>query len=464
MTPSAAEPPRRTAGAAPFALDAAALAALKLAVGAFVLRLGFSHVSDDDYARTVIAQHFARAPRWDPSATSWLPAPFWITGTVMSLAGRSLGVARAVALALGAASVAAPYGAMRAVGTSRRCAFAATAVAMLLPWNAWLGAATVPEAWTGALVAAAAIALAAPSARARTWAGAALSVAALSRYEAWPVCAVAGAICARRALRGGGRREVVNAVVAVAAPLVWMAWNAHAHGSATHFLARVSAFRQAAGAAALPLGDKLLGFPGALVEQTPEAAALGAVGIAGLAVGPSLRRRWAPAVCAAIAILVFLVAGDLRDGAPTHHAARALAPTWWILTGLGVETAVTAVTASRTPAQRTALALVLSATGAAWCASLPARWRTAPGQSEWDRRDAQIARGQAMRARGVAGADITPCAFEHFALLAAWGEPERATIRPASRRPPTTDCPVVEELLQSPDAVGAPSSRRGERP
>jgi hypothetical protein len=76
-------------------VDVVALVAAKLALAALVLHLGFSHVSDDDYARIVIAEQFAHAPHLDPSATSWLPLPFWINGAAMMVLGRSLGVARA---------------------------------------------------------------------------------------------------------------------------------------------------------------------------------------------------------------------------------------------------------------------------------------------------------------------------------------------------------------------------------
>ena len=82
-------------------IDAAILALAKVAVSLWVLRLGFSHVSDDDFARTVIAQTFAGAPKLDPSGTSWLPLPFWLTGGAMMVLGRSIAVARGVAIALG---------------------------------------------------------------------------------------------------------------------------------------------------------------------------------------------------------------------------------------------------------------------------------------------------------------------------------------------------------------------------
>ena len=80
------------------AWDALVLMVAKLALGAWVLRQGFTHVSDDDYARTVIAEQFAHAPRLDPSATSWLPLPFWLEGSAMGVGGRTLEVARAVAV------------------------------------------------------------------------------------------------------------------------------------------------------------------------------------------------------------------------------------------------------------------------------------------------------------------------------------------------------------------------------
>jgi hypothetical protein len=68
-----------------------------------------------------------------------------------------------------------------------------------------------------------------------------------------------------------------------------------------------------------------------------------------------------------------------------------------------------------------------------------------PGESDAERRDTQIERGLSMRARDVASADITPCAFEHFALIAAWGAPERATVNARTGEVVTQTCPGVEE-------------------
>jgi hypothetical protein len=438
---------------ADFAL-AGLLVALKLGIDAWVLRAGFSHVSDDDYARTVIAQQFAYAPRLDPSGTSWLPLPFWLAGAWMQALGRSLGAARAIALVLGALVVAAPFAAMRAVHVPRIPATGATAVAMALPWSAWLGAATVPDGWTGALIAAGAIG--AIDGRARPWAAVSLLVASLSRYEAWPACAVFAVLCATRVVgarraRGardgperseaGIQREIALAVVALAGPALWMAWNAHAHGSPLHFIARVTAFRRAIGAADVPWTDKLLGYPRSLAVETPEAAALGFCGFVALLRSDEIRQRWRWATASAFAVLAFLVAGDLGDGAPTHHPARALGAIWWIAAGMGVDALRVALGSLRLSRRTGAIAGAAIAAG--WALSLPSRWNAGPGLGDLERRDAQIARGLEMRARGTPLADITPCQFEHFALIAAWGEPERARVHPRTQAPLTADCPLV---------------------
>ncbi len=418
------------------------LAAAKLAIGALVLHAGFTHVSDDDYARTVIAEQFAHAPRLDPSGTSWLPAPFWVEGLAMMVMGRTLAAARAIAMVLGAASVAAPYLAMRAAGMKRAAAIAATAVAMTLPWSLWLGVATVPEGWAGALVAAGAIAMTVDGAR--PWAAAALLVAALSRYEAWPACAVLAAFCAWRAApaspREGRRTELLCALAAVAGPLAWMIWNAHAHGSALHFVARVTNFRRAIGAADVPLADKLLDYPRALLMEAPVAALLGLAGCAGL-LRPELRRRWALPAFTALVVLVFLVWGDVRDGAPTHHPARALVAIWWILVAMGADTLATALSHRRRTLAYAAGGLLTAAT----VATLLLNASAPPGTGDADARETQIARGLDLRARHVLHVDVTPCAFEHFAMLAAWGAPERANVAPRTGEPVTPECPAVLE-------------------
>jgi hypothetical protein len=313
---------------------------------------------------------------------------------------------------------------------------------MTLPWEVWLGVATVPDGWAGALVATAAVAM--PVAGARPWAAAALLVASLSRYEAWPACAVMAGLCAWSATRERTaeqrRVELACALVAATGPAAWMLWNVHAHGSALHFVARVTSFRRAIGAADVPLLDKVLDYPRALVMEAPAAALLGLLGAAGL-LKQEQRRRWSLPVATAAAMLAFLVWGDVHDGAPTHHPARALVAIWWIFVGAGADTLAALFADGRRAVAYGAGALLALAT----TATLLLRSTEPPGTGEADAREAQIARGLDLRARHVLHVDVTPCAFEHFAMLAAWGAPERANVAPRTGAPVTPDCPAVIE-------------------
>jgi hypothetical protein len=92
---------------------------------------------------------------------------------------------------------------------------------------------------------------------------------------------------------------------------------------------------------------------------------------------------------------------------------------------------------------RLGAAIAAGVAAVAWLALLPSRWAEAPGRGDGERREAQITRGLELRARAVSTAEITPCQFEHFALIAAWGEPERARVNDRTREPTTTDCPKV---------------------
>ena len=105
--------------------------------------------------------------------------------------------------------------------------------------------------------------------------------------------------------------------------------------------------------------------------------------------------------------------------------------------------AMIALAALGKPPRRVSLAIAAALLG--WCALLPFRYARHPGRSDVEERSAQVARGLDLRARGVRSAAITPCEFEHFALIAAWGAPERARVHPATHRAPTASCPDVDE-------------------
>ena len=404
----------------------AALVALKVAAMLWALHSGFAQVSDDDYARTVIAQTFAHAPKLDPSGTSWLPFPFWLYGGLMMIFGRSLTAARAIAFVLGALAPAIPYAGLRSMQIARIPAMAGAALAALTPWSVWLGLAPVPEGWAGACAAAALFFLAGE--RAKVAAVLAL-VASLSRYETWPVAAFVAVVCATRVRRD--RASIIAAFVALAGVAFWIVNNALAHGDPLHFLARVAAFRRANGAATLTIAQRVAEYPLALVHDAPEIAAFAAVAAGVASRDRELRARWVLPLAGAACVLAFLIYGDLRDGAPTHHAARALVPIFGVLAGFAADAVVT-------PSRPRVAVPVAVAT----LAFVLFRTRAVPGASPSERRDAQIARGREL-AKTATSLDVTPCAYEHFALIAAFGAPERVSIEARSGQPVTADCPDV---------------------
>ncbi|WP_434043205.1 MULTISPECIES: glycosyltransferase family 39 protein [Sorangium] len=339
------------ASAAPFARDLAFVALAKAAVSALVLALGFRAVSDDDFARVVLAQAWAHAPRLDPTGTSWLPVPFWLNGALFLLFSSTLEVARAVAFALGVASAALVYISARWITGDRRAALAGALLAVAFPWSACLGVATVPELPAAALSLFAVASLVTPPAGPAPPAGRALLgalalvLATLSRYEPWPVAVAFAALALLAAARlGQGRaaqaKLALAALVALAGPAAWIAWNRVAHGEALHFLARVAAYRNAVS----PGGDgtllRLFAYPAAMVREEPELF-LSPIAIAlvawrarrAAARGVRAPRPFPPLLRAALpyalpgAVAAFQIAALslalVRDGAPTHHPERA---------------------------------------------------------------------------------------------------------------------------------------------
>ncbi len=428
----------------------AALVAIAHAVLAVALRSsGFDHVSDDDFARVTIAQSFAVAPRLDPSGTSWLPFPFWLTGGPMTLFGRSLGVAVAVSIVACSVIAAMPYVALRTTGSPRLRALLATAFALLSPWGLWLGASTVPESITASLTAGAVIALggtALPRPKTALVFAIGLVAASLSRYEVWPVAAV---LAVRLALRARKDRRLFGlSILAAIGPLAWMAWNAYAHGNPLHFFHRVANFKRAVREAGDTSGGSLTAlflYPLLLAKTRPDVLVATAICAWTERVRFGLRRLRAdeganpgftiPVLCA-LAQLGFLAYGNLRDGAPTHHPERAVVGTGVILALASGDLLLASFERSSDRARAFLLALVVSA----WLFALRPLFGAPPGSTPSEDRRAQIAEG--MRLRSASHLVVTPCAYEHFALVAAFGAPERVEVRP--KRPDSASCPAVE--------------------
>lgn len=422
-------------------VDAAAITLAKIFVALAAFHFGFTHVSDDDYARTVISERFAFAPSFDPSGTSWLPFPFWITGVAMKIFGRSIDTAVDFAIFTSAITCAFAYLAMRAAQVERVPALLATLLAMALPWSAWLGAANVPEGFTPQLMVVGMVTANAPSLRARTLGGLALLAASLSRYEAWPICALF--FLAGLTTPISPKRLAAHALP-ILGPASWMAWNLHAHGSATHFLTRVAAYRDAIGANDGTFSPFLF-YPKALLAIGFEPILLGLLGFVVICMRRDLRQRWAGPLLACVSMFAFLIYGESRGGAPTHHPERAVLAVAWVLIACGIDgLTLIAGRHERLVGRVAGMALAI------WAFNAAPSYADAPGKSAAEDRGPQLARGDDLRARDAKKISVVPCAYEHFALIAAFGKPERVDIAPvtpqdAAAHPPNADCPLVRE-------------------
>jgi len=371
-------------------------------------------------------------------------------GAAMLALGRSLAVARGASIVLAAAAAALPYLALRDAGSTRSRAAVGVALGLAAPWSVWLGAATVPESFTASATTAAAIALSRPAPRRAHVFGAVALAACLSRYEAWPVAAVIAIAIAVRLARGHGdpagrvgderatsrRASVVALALVVIGPLAWIAWNAHAHDGPLHFFRRVSGFKRALGEETTPIAA-LLFFPRLLVESRPDVVTAAALALARLR-APEVRARWGVPLLAAAAQLAFLSYGNLHDGAPAHHAERALLGVVLLLATFAGDVLIAAP--RPTGAVRRAVAGILAL---AWVVSFVMAARSVPGASPGEAREAQISAGARLRHEAPPHVTLTPCAYEHFALIAAFGAPELVESRPKSGDPLGTACPGI---------------------
>lgn len=317
--------------------------ALRIGANLAVQNLGFSAISDDDYARIVIAQQFAHAPTWDASGTSWLPFPFWLTGLAMAVFGTHLEVAHTLAWLTSLACVPAMYFAARWCGqTSRWAGWSACAFALFAP-AVWLDLATVPEGYAAVLAVLALAACSRPARWQKLVAVACITAATLSRYELWP----AALVVAGAQAFGTTRRPLERWLFAsssLVGPATWLLHGCVNHEHALFFLTRVANYRKLIGQAPETWFEVLTNYPLALVLGAPELVGLCLL-TTGVVLGLARRRGllfidWrplTPPVFGAVAVFLFLLGADAVNGAPTHHPERALQVCWLVaLLGLGL--------------------------------------------------------------------------------------------------------------------------------
>jgi len=431
--------------------DAGFVATLKLATSALVLASGFRALSDDDYARIVIAQRFAHAPSLDPSGTSWLPLPFWTTGSAMLVFGRSVATARSVAFVLGVLSVVVVWQAGRWLGLGRTAALFGATLAAVFPYSEWLGVTAVPELPTAAL-ALLGIASLSRTGRARVLGAIALSCACLSRYEAWPLSALFAAVGiwdTVRVRRGRVPLAVASGVSLLGAGL-WLANGAIQHGDALFFVQRVSAYRHAIGADPPSLGGVLLRQPLLALRAEPELWMFTLTACIALLLSGRVSElaRHARGTLAMFCVMTFLALGDARGGAPTHHVERSLLFVWLWLALVGADAWVSAWRSLHAGARAALIAVTGIAVAPA--AGLLRPWYSA--RDSFIDRSHEVALGQSARAiakdQGRLLIDTPDFAF--YSVIAGFGAPERA--EPVDdrdpRKPRVADPWASEESLR----------------
>ena len=397
-----------------------ALAALKLAVSFALLASGFHGVSDDDFARIVIAQEFAHAPKLDPSGTSWLPLPFWITGSVMRVLGLAPAVAVAVGVVLGVVSVWLVHAAARRLTDDDTTAFWAAALVAVLPWSARLGASAVPELPVAACsLFALTTLLSGASGRSRLLGGVLLLAACLSRYEPWFLAGGFALFCLWDVSKSRApRASLLAAALALLGPLAWSVWNAHAHGSPTHYLDRVAAYKQAIDQGAIV--ERLTAYVLAIFRAEPELMVAAAL-LAWVA-RASLRaelRRWSRLVSLLVVLLLTLTVSSVKGGAPTHHPERALLVVHLFVAIVVARAAVLALRADLLQPRAVVVAMLVFGGG---LASLRATWLFKETVAH---RRAELAIGQVVRDTVPAGERVflEVVDYGYFAVLAASGRP-----------------------------------------
>jgi 4-amino-4-deoxy-L-arabinose transferase-like glycosyltransferase len=385
---------------------------------------GFRALSDDDYARISIAQRFAESASFDPSHSSWLPAPFWLYGAAFRIFGTSLGVARVTAIALSAGATLLVYVAARLLGASRPGALLSATLATILPYSALLGIAAVPEVPCAALMLLGAATLAASDPRARVLGGVALALACLSRYEAWPVAAIfAGfSVCDTRR----NPKLAVAALVALLGPVVWLWVGKVEHGHALFFVARVANYRRALGAASnSSLVERLLEYPGLLLRAEPELFAF--LLVVTLATRRLVDREQLVAYrrvgLPLLGLLAFMMFGSARGDVPTHHAARVLLPIWFftcVVSGTAL-----AHLATRGPPRARAAGLALPAL--AVVIGLLARPKLSAPEG-FAERTLELAAGAEAKRRGATQLAIDTVDYGYFAVEAGFGAPSASSV------------------------------------
>ncbi|HWZ90391.1 MAG TPA: hypothetical protein VNW92_16120, partial [Polyangiaceae bacterium] len=241
--------------------------------------------------------------------------------------------------------------------------------------------------------------------------------------EAWPVAAVFAGFSLCDA--GAKPKFLAGAALALLGAAAWLLVGRAEHGQAVFFVSRVAGYRRALGpAGAGSFAQRLLEYPELLLRAAPELCGLFLV-VAVVAWRGADRSALLPyrrAGLCLLALLVFLVFGSVRDGVPTHHAARVLLPIWFfacVLCGDGLARLVL-----RTSGGVRVALLALGAAGA--LLGLLARPHLLPAEG-FAERQLELAVGSEAKRRGLTPLAIDTPDYGYLAVEAAFGSPSHTS-------------------------------------
>jgi hypothetical protein len=141
------------------------------------------------------------------------------------------------------------------------------------------------------------------------------------------------AFTAVEAMRHRSRRRLALALLVLAAPIAWMGQGILRHHDAFFFVKRVASYRRALGVSTSTDTLHLLTTPAHLFTDAPELWVLIIIAflVTWVQKRHPFRARWLAPALNLLGMLAFLIFGDWRDGAPTHHIGRTLLPIWLFL-------------------------------------------------------------------------------------------------------------------------------------
>lgn len=270
---------------------------VRLLASAWLLRSGFTVVSGDDFLRALIGQQWADSPfllmrHTGAAAAMWMPMHFWLLGAATRITGELWASAIALSLIFTLISLGLLYMLAKSLG-GRFSAVAASALAVLLPWDLWLGISAMPSSLFHAAILGGMLAMVSYEEGGRRAAGRVAIAAScflastMLRPEGWLFTVPFSGYVLWLALIHVAQRRwlLVSAALPWTFIASWFVFNQSLYGDPLHFLKLSREYFQFETAGVDSAWARLLQMPLLLLLLSPVAILLGAGGLFALCRG-----------------------------------------------------------------------------------------------------------------------------------------------------------------------------------